>query len=252
MSSTGRFVMGRRAVQQLLEDSPERIEQVWLIEHKSGASEDPLYLELQSLGVPCNFVNTKNLNELVASESHQSVVVAVSDRREVNFKDWLAAQSEKESSLVVLLDSVMDPHNVGAVLRASECFAVDAVLWSKNRGPNVTPVVTKSSAGASEFIDIFRVANLAQAIRALKEVGFWVVGAEAQGEGVESLWDFKFPQKTALVLGSEGSGMRQLTKREIDHAVHIPMFGRISSLNISQAAAVFASEYRRANFATAP
>ena len=136
-----------------------------------------------------------------------------------------------------MLDSIFDPQNFGSLLRSAECFGVDGVIWSKNRGCELTPVVSKASVGASELLPLLCVSNLAETMRKFKKNGFWIVTAEI-GEEAKSLDSFDFPEKTLLIMGSEGKGVQKLLSKEADSKVYLPMYGQIDSLNVSQAASV--------------
>ena len=144
-----------------------------------------------------------------------------------------------------MLDSIMDPHNFGAILRAAECFGVDAVLWSKNRGCDITPVVAKVSVGASELLPLVPVSNLAQALERLKDAGVWSIAADVSPEA-QPIDQFEFPTKSLILLGSEGEGLQPLLLREAEFKITIPLHGKIDSLNVSQAAAVMLAAARRA------
>jgi 23S rRNA (guanosine2251-2'-O)-methyltransferase len=130
------------------------------------------------------------------------------------------------------------------VLRSAECLGVSGAIWSWNRGASLTPAVTKVSMGASELVPIVQVANLAEAVRRLKQADFWVVASAVHGDAVP-LPAFDFPARTALILGSEGEGIQPLLLKEADFTVHIPMTGRLESLNVAQAATVFLYEWSR-------
>ena len=130
---------------------------------------------------------------------------------------------------------------MGALIRVASCFSLTAVLFSKNRGSLITPVVTKASMGATELIDLIKVSNLAESIKSLKDNNFEIVVADMD-ENASNLFDFNFREKTALIVGSEGVGVRKLHKKLADHIVKIPMPGKIKTLNVSQAASIFLAE----------
>ncbi|HKY62114.1 MAG TPA: 23S rRNA (guanosine(2251)-2'-O)-methyltransferase RlmB [bacterium] len=144
--------------------------------------------------------------------------------------------SEKKQSIVLALDQIQDPQNLGAILRNAEAVAVDAVLICTDRAIEVTPAVVKASAGACEHLAISKVVNLARAMEQLKERGFWAVGTSLETE--ENGLSFDWPEKTLLVLGSEGKGMRRLIHEKCDFLIKLPLLGRISSLNVASTAAV--------------
>jgi 23S rRNA (guanosine2251-2'-O)-methyltransferase len=172
-------------------------------------------------------------------------VLEVTPRQNTELKELLQSLESAPESLIVLLDSVEDPHNVGSILRAAECFGADAVVYSRNRGASITPSVTKASAGASELVAIAEVSNLHDAIEKCRRAGWWIIGAESR-EGARDLSTYEFAKKVALVVGAEGQGLHALTRKSLDEAVFIPMRGRIDSLNVGQAAAVLMAAYRGA------
>jgi 23S rRNA (guanosine2251-2'-O)-methyltransferase len=157
-------------------------------------------------------------------------------------EDELLQMAQSRQSLRILaLDGIVDPHNFGAVLRAAECFGVDAVVWSKNRSAPLGPVVSKVSVGASELLPLCPVSNLHRVLELLKKHGVWLVGALLKPDAI-GLDSFEFPDKSAVIMGSEGEGIQQLIERSLDFHVMIRMDGAISSLNVSQATAVILSE----------
>lgn len=237
MANRNYYIMGKNSIRELLRTFPERIIEVFTC-HAS----DPLQAELSKLKIPIREVNKNKLTEMVNSDSHQSFVAAVKEKPLIDLKQFL--KLEKKYSLVVMLDSIYDPQNMGAILRASECFGVDLVVYSKNRGTDITPVVTKASSGASELVPICKVSNLAETLKLFQEAGYWVVSAEG-GSKSSDIYSFDFPEKTLLILGSEGEGVQQILSKIADFHVSIPMLGKIDSLNVSQASAVFLSHYRK-------
>ena len=230
------LIMGKNCLQEVLDHQPERLLKVYTSKNKP----DPLIQAVQEKQVPVQVLSKTALSDLVGSESHQSYAAQVQKKDEGDLRSLLRATAKKEKSLVLILDSISDPQNLGALLRAAECFGVDAVIWSKNRGTDVTPVVTKASVGASELVKTLKVSNLSETIKQFQESDYWVVTAEVD-TGSESLYDFTFPEKTVLVMGSEGKGIQPLISKRSDHKVHIPMLGKINSLNVSQATSVFLS-----------
>lgn len=232
--------MGRNCITEVLRASPERIVEVYTCQ-KPG--EDSLYEQLlkQRILVSARFKN--QLTHMVESESHQSYVAAVKERIYPSSKEFLEQSKLKEHSLVLMLDSIYDPQNLGAILRAAECFGVDLVIYSKNRGADITPTVTKTSAGASELVPICKVSNLADTLQAFQKSGYWAVSA-AIGEKSQSLYQLQYPEKTLLIVGSEGKGIQPLLTKKSDFHVMIPMLGQIDSLNVAQATAIMLNGYR--------
>lgn len=236
MKKQYRTIMGKNAIRELVRSAPERIVEVY-----TSQLDEPLVNELKEQRIPVKKCTKQELSQWVESDSHQGFVAALKERSQPTLDGFLEKGAEK--SLVLMLDSIYDPQNFGSILRASECFGVDAVIYSKNRGASVTPTVAKVSSGASELVPLIRVSNLAESIKPLQEAGYWVVCTDI-GEQTESLYDFKFPEKTVIVMGSEGEGVRALLKKRSDHRIYIPMMGQIDSLNVSQATAVLLATYR--------
>lgn len=145
--------------------------------------------------------------------------------------------------MLLVLDSVQDPHNLGSIIRSATLFGVQGIIIPKDRATQVTPVVAKASAGAIEHISIARVTNLVNTLKILKKVGAWIVGASAEAD--RDIYSFNFDLDLVLVIGGEDVGIRSLVKRECDYLLSIPMSGGISSFNTSVACAVILSEVLR-------
>jgi len=184
------------------------------------------------------------LDNLVGNQRHQGVVMRVNPYQYLSLEDLLRtlAAGQRPGGLLVL-DGLTDPRNFGALLRAAEGAGVEHVVIPKDRSVDVTPIVVKTSAGAAQYLQIAKVTNLRQAVIAIKKAGYWVVGLEP--ESPQSIFDTTFPLKLALVLGSEGKGIRPLVKRECDFLMSIPMLGKVASLNVAVAGAVFLYEVLR-------
>lgn len=232
---TFRLIMGRNCITEVLKAAPERLVEVYTYQT------DELYHQLKACKIPIKKRSKKELSEMVSSDSHQSYVAAIKETNRPVIKEFLNAPREK--SLVLMLDSIFDPQNFGTLLRAAECFGVDLVIYSKNRGTDITPVVSKTSVGASELAPISKVSNLAETARTFQKAGYWVLAA-AIGEKAQNLYDVQFPEKTLLIVGSEGAGIQPLLLKLCDVLITIPMCGQIDSLNVSQATAILLNAYR--------
>ncbi|NGX51466.1 MAG: 23S rRNA (guanosine-2'-O-)-methyltransferase RlmB [Chlamydiae bacterium] len=227
--------MGRHAIEEVLKATPERLLKVY-----SHKKDDPLLAALQRAGVKILNIPKPKLFSLVHSESHQGFVAEVRERNFLTAKEFLLSAPEK--SLVVMCDSISDPQNFGTILRASECFGVDALIFSKNRNVALTPVVSKASVGGSELVPLIQVSNLADTLKKFQKAGYFALAAEL---GAENIYTFDFPEQTLLILGAEGVGIQPLLSKNADFHVEIPMYGQIDSLNVSQATAVLLSHWRR-------
>ncbi|NGX47757.1 MAG: putative TrmH family tRNA/rRNA methyltransferase [Chlamydiae bacterium] len=240
MTKPDRFIMGKNCIAEVLKTSPDRIIEVFTCQ-KPG---DILYDALLKNKVRLVEVSKKKLTQLVASESHQSYVAAVREREPLSVKEFLERSKNLDQSLVLMLDTIYDPQNLGTILRAAECFGVDLVIFSKNRGTDITPVTSKTSAGATELVPTCKVSNLAETMKAFQQTGYWAVAADVS-EKTQPLYDFAFPEKTLLIMGSEGKGIQPILSKKCDFHVSIPMLGKIDSLNVSQATAVLLNSYRK-------
>ena len=248
MGKTSRYIIGINPISELLRLAPERILSVIIYESKANPSprKKNLLEAIKAAGIKTFYSSRDDMDDLVKTDSHQGFVAEVTPNQPISLKEFLARTANKEKSLLLCLDGVEDPHNLGAIFRAAECFGVDAVTWSSNRGASISPVVSKSSAGASELITHFTVSNLAEAIRKLKKSDYWIVGA-AVNEASQELGNFEFPEKTVLVLGAEGKGLSRLVGELVDFPIYVPMSGQLDSLNVSQAASVFLYQWAKSS-----
>lgn len=207
----------------------------------------------QSIGISAEETDGKKLDAMVASlpeqsRDHRGIVLTVSGEEaassnEVDFENWLKDCPEKAT--VIVLDGVTDPHNVGAIIRSADQFGASLVVMGEHRSVGkVTEneVIARSSAGASAWVPLAVVTNLSRTVQALKENGFWIYGADADGE---TLSKTQFPQKTCIIMGSEGNGMTRILSSLCDSIVSIPTCGKIDSLNVSVAAGVLLYERYR-------
>jgi 23S rRNA (guanosine2251-2'-O)-methyltransferase len=204
--------------------------------HQSRLSE--LVETARRAGVAVEKRDRRELDELTRHANHQGVVALVAslDRKNAYVEAEAILDSMGDLPLVVLLDGVEDPHNLGAILRTCECAGVDGVFVPEHRAAGLSDTVAKTSAGAVEYVRVARVTNLVPLIDELKGRGLWVVGVEGGTENLYSDFDLKVP--LAVVLGGEGKGVRRLIRERCDAIVSIPMRGKINSLNVSVAAGI--------------
>jgi 23S rRNA (guanosine2251-2'-O)-methyltransferase len=238
------LVYGLHAVNAVLERAPERVLELWVALPREDARLNELRERAQNAGVHVQSVGPEVLAKLVGDVAHQGAAASVRPLKAWDEHDLLQALSQvAEDPLLLILDGVTDPHNLGACLRTADAAGAHAVLIPRDRAAAVDGVVRKVAAGAAEFVPVASVTNLARALDMLKERGIWVVGTD--GEAPQTLYAADLKRPLALVLGAEGSGMRRLTRERCDFLVRIPMAGRVQSLNVSVAAGVALFEARR-------
>src|SRR5208337_1089402 len=195
-------------------------------------------------GVPVSEVEDAELTRLCGSEAHRGVLLAMerpSSSQRSSLKHHLK-DLEAEKSLVLVLDGITDPQNLGAILRSADQFGVQLVVIPSRRSAQENQTVSKVSSGASEYVPLAVVPNIASALDLLKENGFWIFGADAEGKSMGSL---DLNGKVCIVLGSEGSGMHRLVREKCDFLVSIPAYGHVDSFNVSVAAGILMFEARR-------
>ena len=190
-------------------------------------------------------INTKVLDNKVLDKMckglHQGIILEVEDIKTYTF-DEIIPDIDKEYPLIVILDHLEDPHNLGAIIRSSEAFGVDAIILPNDRSVQITSTVVKTSVGTIEKIKIVNVPNINTAIKKLKDCGYWIVGTDMEGQDYTSI-DYK--TKIAIVIGNEGKGISRLVGENCDYLAKIPMKGTVNSLNASVACGIFLSEIVR-------
>lgn len=237
------IIEGRNAVLEALR-SGARLERVLIaLGVAPHAALDEIRARAGEAGVPVDDVDRASLARHSARGAHQGVIGFAAPFRYATLEEVLSRVEGRARALIVVLDHVTDPGNLGAVVRSVEVAGGDAVIIPKDRASEVGPVVHKASAGATAHLPIVRVTNIAQTLEALKAGGFWTAGAD--GDAPADLWSAPLEGRLALVLGAEGSGLAHLTRTRCDFLVSIPVAGRVSSLNVAQAATVLAYEWVR-------
>jgi 23S rRNA (guanosine2251-2'-O)-methyltransferase len=238
------FVYGLHAINAVLERAPERLLELWMAQPRDDTRSRELRLRAESAGVRVQTVANEALAKLVGEVAHQGAVAALRPLKSWDEDDLIEALPQAgQSPLLLILDGVTDPHNLGACLRSADAAGAFAVLIPKDRAAAVDGVVRKVAAGAAEFVPVASVTNLARAMEKLKERGIWVVGTDA--ETPQTLYMADLNRPLALVLGAEGGGLRRLTRERCDFLVRIPMAGQVASLNVSVAAGIALFEARR-------
>ena len=238
-----RTLHGFHAVTARLRQRPGSVRALYVGEAKHGPRMRELVARAGAAGCPVHSVDAERLRNLGGTEDHQGVVAVVdASERELTLDDVLDAV--REPPLLLVLDGVTDPHNLGACLRSADAFGAHAVIVPKDRAVGVNATVAKAASGAADSIPVITVTNLARALRDLKARDVWILGADAGGE---SLFDADVAGAVAWVLGAEGTGLRRLTRELCDRIVGIPLAGAVESLNVSVAAGIclFASRQAR-------
>lgn len=227
-------VIGMNPVMELLQNRETNIEKIEIFK---GTREERLG-KLKSLA---SARNIKIFSVGKKEENSQGIVAYLSDYDYyVDFGEFLEKIAKDEKSIVLILDGVQDPRNFGAIIRSAEIFGVKGIIIPERNSVKINETVIKTSTGAIEHVDIIKVTNISDAIQKLKKLDFWVYGAE--GSGTKYYYEEKYPNKTALVLGSEGEGIRKKVKENCDILIKIPMHGKINSLNVSVAGGILLSE----------
>ena len=233
-------IFGLHAVRMMLERHPERVRTVRIAERR----DDPRMRALEDLARrqarPVERVGVEALKGLLGGVVHQGVAAEITPLSPWSEDQLFAALEGAAAPLLLALDGVQDPHNLGACLRTADACGVLAVIVPKDRAAQLTPAARKVAAGAAETTPVVTVTNLARTLRLLKEAGLWTVGAEAASEKGADTVDFTGP--VVLVLGAEGSGLRQLTRQNCDFLVRLPRLGAVESLNVSVAAGMLLYE----------
>ncbi len=236
MNAHDDIVYGMHAVNAILESHPERVVQLWIQQGRQDQRMQDIIMQASTVGIAYKTVPADTLDKHVKGV-HQGVIAWVKHVAPViQNLDQLFAQL-KSPPFLLILEGMTDPHNLGACLRTAEAAGVHAVVVPKHRSVLLTPAVKKVACGAAERVPFITVNNLAHTLRELKELGIWTVGLTLNDRS-RSLYQAQLKGPVALVLGSEGEGLRSLTEKLCDECVYIPMQGQIESLNVSVAAGI--------------
>jgi 23S rRNA (guanosine2251-2'-O)-methyltransferase len=236
------YIYGINSVTEALKARGRAFEWVGMAKERHDIRLQRLIEDCRRLSVPVRFLTRTELDQLASNAAHQGVVAVTSAKQYNNLEDVVGAK-RGQYSLVVVLDGVEDPHNLGAILRTADAVGANGVVIPERRAAAVTGTVTKASAGASEHLPIAKVTNIARTVEELKEQNLWTVGLDERGKQTYDALDYNMD--CALVLGSEGKGLHDLVKKKCDFLVSIPMLGKVPSLNVSVAAAVVLYEIVR-------
>jgi 23S rRNA (guanosine2251-2'-O)-methyltransferase len=241
MSET-RVIYGFHSVTSRLRQSPGSVKELYVDASREDRRVQELLKAAEGRGARVMRVDEKRLDGLTHHARHQGVAARIEVARlPTHIEDVL--ETLDEPPLLLILDGVTDPHNLGACLRVADAMGVHAVIAPKDRAVGITAVVSKVASGAAETVPYIAVTNLARAMRELKDKGVWILGADERAE--VDLYAAKLTGPLAWALGAEGEGMRRLTREHCDELVRIPMLGSVESLNVSVSAGILLAEARR-------
>ena len=235
-SAKTNFIFGRNPVKEALR--AKRINSIFI---SNGFSDKEILEEIKLQNIPCKVVSNGEL-DAKCHGVHQGVMATAKPYEYLDFNELIRRSKKVEVPVIVLLDGIEDPHNLGAILRSADVFGVSGIVISKHNQVPLNATVAKTSAGAINYVPVSLVNNLNQAIDKLKENGFWVVSTD--GSASTNYQDLKYDFPVALVIGSEGQGVSKLVLKNSDYIVKIPQFGHVNSLNASVAAGILLSRIR--------
>lgn len=230
------ILYGLHPVEEALRAGRRRFDHVLVARERHDARVEALVAACRQAGVRVRQESREQLTQLAGTANHQGVVAMVRPQEFLAIEDLFHPATAGAARLVLALDGVEDPQNLGALLRVADGAGVDGVVWTERRSAPLSPVAIKASAGAAEHLRIARVVNLVRALEELKKQNFWVIGLDERG--ATDYDQFDFTGDCVLVLGREGAGLHDLVRRTCDHLLRIPMAGGVSSLNVSAAGAV--------------
>ena len=210
--------------------------EVYLLASLKGALVDQL---ARQKGIPVRYENRDFFDTFAQGGVHQGVAASLRSFPYVSLQRIV----ESNADVLLVLDGILDPRNLGSLLRTAEAVGVGGVILPKRRSAAVSPAVEKAAAGATAYVSICQVENLARALLIIRDAGYWLIGLEPEGQ--KMLYNLDLPQKIVLLLGGEGKGLRSLTRQKCDYLISIPMRGKIESLNVAVAGAIALYEFLR-------
>jgi len=235
-------IYGRNSVREAV-ISEEQISKVFIRQDIVGKENQELIDLIKRANIDYKFVPKQYLDKIAGVNNHQGFVARISDFKYSDIEEIVAyANAKGEQLFLVLLDGIEDPHNLGSIIRTCECAGVHGVLIEKNRACEVNSTVIKISSGAASHVKVAKVTNIAQTIAKLKNMGVWAYALEA---GENSIYKTNLKGDLALIIGSEGRGVRKVVRDKCDGVISLPMFGKVNSLNASNATAISVYEALR-------
>ncbi len=234
-------IIGRNPVSEALKQGAD-IDKIYVKKEAEG-SLLPILKIARARKIPISEVDRRKLDEMAEGENHQGIIASIPTESYKTVEDILnIAREKREPTFVIILDKITDPHNLGSIIRTAHCVGAHGVIIPKHGSAGLSAVVSKTSAGATSYIPVAKVTNIARTIDDLKEQGVWIVGADMNGE---SMYNVDMKGSIGLVIGNEGDGISRLVREKCDFIAEIPMYGKIDSLNASVAAAILMYEAKR-------
>lgn len=230
------YVYGKNVVRQLLKDN-KKIYEILLVE---GFRDKELDGFVRKSSVPVRTCSKRKMDQILNTEHHQGIAASIDEYKTYSIDEIVNAIPKGKLPLLLMLDGLEDPHNLGAILRTCDCIGVDGVIFGKNRSVQLNATVAKTSTGAIDTVKVASVTNLSRTIQELKEKGFWVVGADM--DRAVDYRDIQVDVPLLLVIGSEGFGISSLVKKHCDYMAALPMIGSVTSLNASVACGIMLYE----------
>ena len=218
------YIWGRNSINEAIKNN--RIIEAYVL------SDSPYIETLKKKNIPFKIRKRFELDKMSHNENHQGIMGVIEGYELSSVDDMI----KKENGLIVMLDSLEDPHNLGAIMRSVDCVGADGIIYRKHHGVRLNSTVAKVASGAMEYVKVAEVTNLVKTLQDLKKKGYWVVGTDASAKDMYNKIDYRM--NTVLVIGSEGKGISRLVLEECDYVVKLPMFGHVNSLNASVATAI--------------
>ena len=240
------YIYGFHAISKMLQHSPASCIELLCIDSKNPRLKSLIGIARQAR-LPVHYGSRESLSDLSGNVKHQGCVLRIDDSSPNALTLEQLLQQNQPRSLYLVLDGVQDPHNLGACLRTADATGVDAVIIPKDRSAGLTAAVRKVAAGGAESVPLLEVTNITRCLKDMKKTGIWIYGASEAA--MSTIYEYDYVSPVALVMGTEGDGLRRLTAEQCDHLIKLPMQGVVESLNVSVAAGVCLYEILRSRMA---
>ncbi len=237
------WIFGIHALDSAISQHPENIVQIVVAQNSRNPRLDGIISTAKNLGIQLSYEKLQYLNKH-CKERHQGIIALIKIPKLPDESDLKSDIAGFKSPLILILDNIEDPRNLGACLRSADAAGVDMVIFPKHKSAGITPVAKKTAAGAAETLKIYQVTNIVKALEILKDNGVWIAGTDCD-DGSKSIYETDLKGSLAIVLGNEGKGIRPLVKKHCDFIINIPMFGTVQSLNVSVATGITLFEAMR-------